>query len=152
VDHLSEFGEPGHEVRLPCASSAAVIPQRAVDTKLSGRFGFSSSADRRRKGDDSLMATGNEQARRMRSQRLDEIVRGVRALTDASRRRHRLVRDTPEYAAALETEERLADRIWDLGTALDTEADAPGRSATDTPHDSSARRTADGAAVKRRTG
>jgi hypothetical protein len=26
VDHLSEFGEPGHEVRLPCTSSAAATP------------------------------------------------------------------------------------------------------------------------------
>jgi hypothetical protein len=69
------------------------------------------------------MANGSEQARRMGSQRLDEIVRGVKALTDASKRRHRLARDTPEYAAALETEGRLADRIWDLGTGLDREAD-----------------------------
>jgi hypothetical protein len=96
---------------------------RAVDTKLSGRFGFSSSADRGRDGDDSLMAGGNEQGRRTRSQRLDEILRGVRALTDASLRRHRLARDTPEYAAALETEERLADRIWDLGAVVDADAD-----------------------------
>lgn len=123
VDHLSEFGEPGHEVRLPCASSAAVSPQSAVDMELSGQFGFSSSADRGRKGDDSPMATGNERARRTRSQRLDEILRGVRALTDASIRRHRLARDTPEYVAALETEERLADRIWDLGAVVDAEAD-----------------------------
>jgi len=64
------------------------------------------------------MASGNEQTGRTGTQRLDEILRGVRALTNASKRRHRLDRDTPEYDAALETEERLADRIWDLGTAI----------------------------------
>jgi len=69
------------------------------------------------------MATRNERARRTRSQRLDEILRGVRALTDASVRRHRLARGTPEYVAALETEEQLADRIWDLGAVIDAEAD-----------------------------
>ena len=69
------------------------------------------------------MASGNEQARRTGTQRLDEILRGVSALTDASKRRHRLARDTPEYAAALEREARLADRIWDLGAALDRDAD-----------------------------
>ena len=87
------------------------------------------------------MATGNEQARRRRSQRLDEIMRGVRALTDASVRRHRLGRDTPEYAAALETEERLADRIWDLGAVVDADADAdpgPKTRATDRPGDGAA--------------
>ena len=60
----------------------------------------------------------------MGTQRLDEILRGVRALTNASKRRHRLDRDTPEYDAALETEERLADRIWDLGTAIGVDDDA----------------------------
>lgn len=68
------------------------------------------------------MASGSKQAGRKRSQRLDEILSGVRALTDASTRRHRLARDTPEYAAALETEERLAERIWDLGRAIDVDA------------------------------
>ena len=69
------------------------------------------------------MARGSEQVARKGSQRLDEILRGVRALTNASQRRHRLARDSPEYAAALETEERLADRIWDLGAALHRDAD-----------------------------
>jgi hypothetical protein len=69
------------------------------------------------------MATANEQAGRTGTKRLDEILRGVRALTDASKRRHRLPRDTPEYAAALETEARLADRVWDLGAAIDRGAD-----------------------------
>jgi hypothetical protein len=70
------------------------------------------------------MASGNEQTGRTGTQRLDEILRGVRALTNASKRRHRLDRDTPEYDAALETEERLADRIWDLGTAIGVDDDA----------------------------
>ena len=68
------------------------------------------------------MASVSKEAGRTRRQRLDEILSGVRALTDASTRRHRLSRDTPEYAAALETEERLADRIWDLGRSIDVDA------------------------------
>jgi hypothetical protein len=51
-------------------------------------------------------------------QPVDEIRRQVAALTDASTRRHRLERGTAEYAAALETEERLADRVWRLGAFL----------------------------------
>lgn len=68
------------------------------------------------------MVSVSKEAGRTRRQRLDEILSGVRALTDASRRRHRLARDTPEYTAALETEERIADRIWDLGRAIDVDA------------------------------
>jgi hypothetical protein len=49
---------------------------------------------------------------------VEEIRRQVAALTDASNRRHRLERGTAEYAAALETEERLADRVWQLGASL----------------------------------
>jgi hypothetical protein len=49
---------------------------------------------------------------------VDEIRRQVAALTDASTRRHRLERGTAEYAAALETEARLADRVWRLGASL----------------------------------
>ncbi len=41
----------------------------------------------------------------------------IRALTDASMQRQRLVRGTPEYEAALETEERLASHVWSLATA-----------------------------------
>ena len=41
----------------------------------------------------------------------------IRALTDASMQRQRLVRGTPEYEAALETEERLASYVWSLATA-----------------------------------
>jgi hypothetical protein len=51
-------------------------------------------------------------------QPVDEIRRQVAALTDASTQRHRLERGTAEYAAALETEERLADRVWRLGASL----------------------------------
>jgi len=66
---------------------------------------------------------GNQQVGRTASQRVDEIIRGVHALTDASTRRHRLARDTPEYAAALEAEEHLADRVWDLGAAMRLDAE-----------------------------
>lgn len=55
---------------------------------------------------------------------VDEIRRHVAALADASTERHRLMRGTPEYADALETELRLADRVWQLGTAL---RPSPGR-------------------------
>ena len=49
---------------------------------------------------------------------VDEIRRQVAALTDASTQRHRLERGTAEYEAALQTEERLADRVWRLGASL----------------------------------
>jgi hypothetical protein len=49
---------------------------------------------------------------------VDEIRRQIAALTDASTQRHRLERGTAEYEAALEDEERLADDVWRLGTAL----------------------------------
>lgn len=49
---------------------------------------------------------------------VEEIRRQVSALTDASTQRHRLMRGTPEYDAALDTELRLADRVWQLGSAL----------------------------------
>jgi hypothetical protein len=51
-------------------------------------------------------------------QPVDEIRRQDAELTDASTRRHRLERGTAEYAAALETEERFADRVWRLGASL----------------------------------
>jgi hypothetical protein len=49
----------------------------------------------------------------------DEIQKQIRALTDASMERQRLVRGTPEYAVALETEERLATDVWALATSRD---------------------------------
>ncbi len=49
---------------------------------------------------------------------VEEIRRQISALTDASTERHRLMRGTPEYAQALEMEFRLADRVWQLGSAL----------------------------------
>ena len=45
----------------------------------------------------------------------DQVVetrRQVKELSEAWTRRHRLRRGTPEYARALETEERLVTRIW----------------------------------------
>lgn len=55
---------------------------------------------------------------------VEEIRRQVAALTDASTERHRLERGTAEYAAALETEEQLADRVWRLGAALKPNGEA----------------------------
>lgn len=49
---------------------------------------------------------------------VDEIRRQVAALTEATSERHRLERGTAAYAAALETEERLADGVWRLGATL----------------------------------
>jgi hypothetical protein len=56
--------------------------------------------------------------RRTELEPVDEIRRQIAALTDASTHRHRLERGTAEYEAALQTEERLADRVWRLGTSL----------------------------------
>ena len=57
-------------------------------------------------------------ARQAAFQPVDEIRRLIAALTDASTQRHLLERGTVEYEVALETEERLADRVWRLGAAL----------------------------------
>lgn len=46
----------------------------------------------------------------------DVIHQQLGALTDASRQRHRLVPGSPEYAAALEIEERIAEHVWQLAT------------------------------------
>jgi len=48
----------------------------------------------------------------------------IRALTDASMERQRRVRGTPEYEAALETEERLASDVWSLATAREPSGEA----------------------------
>ncbi len=58
---------------------------------------------------------------------LAETRREIKQLTDAWLRRHQLRRDTPEYAAALETEERLVSGIWRR-----LRADSPPRSPTST--------------------
>jgi hypothetical protein len=55
---------------------------------------------------------------------VEELRRQVAALTDASTERHRLQRGTTEYDTALETEERLAERVWRLGAALRPGLDA----------------------------
>jgi hypothetical protein len=67
------------------------------------------------------MAHGRDPAGRPDVQPTDEILRNIEALTDASSRRHRLARDSAEYAVALETEEHLAERVWRLGTALEVD-------------------------------
>ena len=54
----------------------------------------------------------------------NEIEKQIRALTDASMERQRLVRGTPEYAVALETEERLATDVWALATSCDPSSGA----------------------------
>jgi hypothetical protein len=46
---------------------------------------------------------------------LDQVVetrRQIKELSEAWTRRHKLRRGTPEYARALENEERLVNRIW----------------------------------------
>lgn len=48
----------------------------------------------------------------------DVIHQQLGALTDASRQRHRLVPGSPEYDAALEIEERIAEHVWQLATEL----------------------------------
>lgn len=63
------------------------------------------------------MDTGKDPADRTDFEPVDEIQLQVGALTEVSTQRHRLARDTPEYVAALEMEERLAARIWRLGAA-----------------------------------
>jgi hypothetical protein len=50
----------------------------------------------------------------------------IRALTDASVERQRLVRGTPEYEVALETEERLASYVWNLATGRESTGETPG--------------------------
>jgi hypothetical protein len=58
------------------------------------------------------MGTTNPHAARADLDQIAATRRDTRELTDAWTRRHRLRRDTPEYTAALETEERLVSRIW----------------------------------------
>ncbi len=58
------------------------------------------------------MGTTRGAAARTDLDQLVETRREIKELTDVWLRRHRLRRDTPEYAAALDTEERLVSRIW----------------------------------------
>ena len=58
------------------------------------------------------MGTTNRHAARDDLEQIATTRREIKELTDAWTRRHRIARDTPEYAAALETEERLVTRIW----------------------------------------
>ena len=78
------------------------------------------------------MATMRNRARAKESQQIDEIQRQIGALSDASTQRHRLARGTPAYAAALEAEELIADRVWQLGSALRAE-DEPRAERADRP-------------------
>jgi hypothetical protein len=81
------------------------------------------------------MATTRDRTRPEGSEQVEEIQRQIGALTDASIERHRLARGTPAYAAALEAEEQIADRVWRLGTALHAKgepgAGRPSRSGRD---------------------
>ena len=58
------------------------------------------------------MGRTNPPARRDDLERIATTRREIKELTDAWNRRHLIARDTPEYAAALETEERLVTRMW----------------------------------------
>jgi hypothetical protein len=58
------------------------------------------------------MGTRNGHAARADFDQVAETRRQIKELTDAWTQRHRLQRGTPEYAAALETEEHLITRIW----------------------------------------
>lgn len=57
----------------------------------------------------------------------DVIHQQLGALTDASRQRHRLAPGSPEYEAALEVEERLAEHVWQLATDLRSSRPGQGR-------------------------
>ena len=50
---------------------------------------------------------------------VDEIQVQIGALTDAATQRQRLIRGTPEYESALETEKRLASYVWSLATPIE---------------------------------
>ena len=58
------------------------------------------------------MGTKSGPAARADFEQIDETRRQVKELTNAWTRRHQLRPGTPEYATALETEERLITRIW----------------------------------------
>jgi molecular chaperone DnaK (HSP70) len=58
------------------------------------------------------MGTTNLCASRAEREQIAQTRLEIKELTDAWTRRHRLRPGTPEYIAALETEERLVTRIW----------------------------------------
>ena len=58
------------------------------------------------------MGTSNRHAPQADLDQVATTRREIKELSDAWTRRHRTPRGTPEYAAALETEERLVTRIW----------------------------------------
>jgi hypothetical protein len=58
------------------------------------------------------MGTRNGPAARTDLDLIAETRLEIKELSDVWTRRHRLRRGTPEYVAALESEERLATRIW----------------------------------------
>jgi len=84
--------------------------------QLAPGSGFPSSEQDRTTLDDSPVQRSSERSAGTESE-ADAIHMQIRALTDASMQRQRLVRGTPEYEAALETEERLASHVWYLATA-----------------------------------
>jgi hypothetical protein len=58
------------------------------------------------------MGMTNRAATRADSDKLAQTRREIKELTHAGKIRHQLRPGTPEYAAALETEEGLVRRIW----------------------------------------
>jgi hypothetical protein len=58
------------------------------------------------------MGTKSGPAARTNVDQVAETRRQIKELSEAWTRRHELRRGTPEYARALENEERLVTRIW----------------------------------------
>ena len=58
------------------------------------------------------MGTTNRAAAKTIFEQLDQTRGEITELTEAWKRRHQLQPGTPEYVAALETEEGLIRRIW----------------------------------------
>ena len=75
------------------------------------------------------MGTQRGPARRADLDQIAETRRQIKELTAAWNQRHGLRRQTPEYARALEDEERLVTRIWRRlrkGDPLDARTSRPG--------------------------
>jgi len=105
---------------------APVTRMRVLAMQLSPGSGFPSSAPDRTTLDDSPVQRSSQRSAGTASE-ADAILMQIGALTDASMQRQRLVRGTPEYEAALETEERLASYVWRLATARESSDDGPDR-------------------------